>query len=137
MCHNAIIMKRSRKFIPEVYEVIKAIFADCAVCSASYPDIDKKKNITQSRYRIHRTSKSSFTLMCAVCEVHVTVSWKSLAEAIGKRADAIAADDEYEREYAFYAKAFEVLEKSVDIGGVIRPTPDQQLLKRLLKAKIK
>ena len=75
-------------------------------------------------------------MMCSVCGLHTTITWKSLAEALGKRADAIADSDEYEGEYAFYAKAFEVLESSVDIGGIVRPTPKQKLLKRLLSEKL-
>lgn len=123
---------KTRKHSPEVYKVLKSLLGICSVCSMQQSHDVKKKVITTAGCRVFRTSKTSVTMICRVCGLHNTVTWRSLAMAIGTRMDAVADNEAYEEEYNYYAEAFEVLDKNVNIDGIVRHDMQKLKHKRML-----
>ena len=110
------------KYDRHIYLAARLLLGYCPVCKT--PAIDKRykdKRMINS-CNIYRTSETSITMQCKQCGLHFTVTWKSLARAIAEKADSIAHDPQQELLYTSYMTAFQILQRSVNIDGVLRNT---------------
>ena len=68
---------------------------------------------------------------CRQCGLYFTVTWRSLAKAIGEKADTMAKDyalalekganyDGKDQDFLFLSRAYQVLQESVNIEGTFR-----------------
>src|SRR5258708_10975318 len=122
---------KTLKYDKRVYKIARLALGFCPICRMDAYDKRYKNEKPIASCNIYRTSDTSITMNCKQCGLYFTVTWKSLARAMGEKADELAKeyevslskgeeDAEKMDEYMAISAAIETLANNVNIEGTLR-----------------